>query len=293
MGMQVVYHLGAHSTDEDRLIKCLKRNGDALERARTIVPWPGRYRLVLRDALLTLRGKAADAQYQETILDTVVDEDDFDRIVFSHDFFMCIPQRVITPEGLYAMVPAKIGPLANILADAQAEFHMAMVNPATLIPALIERIKDSTYESVMQGLDPRALRWAPMVHKMAQAAQGRRLVIWCNEDLPLIWPELLRSLGGLKNEAELDGDFAILGAIMAPEGLERLRTYLTSHPPQTIAQRRKIVTAFLDKFALEDQIQIEVPLPGWTEELVQEITEIYEADAAEIAQIPGVEFIAP
>lgn len=291
--MQVVFHLGAHSTDEDRLIKCLKRNPEALQRAGTIVPWPGRYRLVLRDALLALRGKRADTQYQETILDTVVDEDEFDRIVFSHDFFMCIPQRVITPQGLYAMVPAKIAPLANILADAQCEFYMATVNPATLIPALIHRIKDATYESVMQGVDPRALRWAPMVRQMAEAAQGRKLVVWSNEDLPLIWPEVLRNLGGLRDEPELDGDFAILGAIMAPEGLERLRAYLTSHPPQTIAQRRKIVTAFLDKFAIEDALEVEVDLPGWTEDLIEEITDIYEADAAEIALIPGVEVIAP
>jgi hypothetical protein len=38
---------------------------------------------------------------------------------------------------------------------------------------------------------------------------------------------------------------------------------------------------------------MEVPLPGWTEELIEEITQIYEADTAEIAQIEGVEFIAP
>ncbi|WP_376872047.1 hypothetical protein [Albirhodobacter sp. R86504] len=291
--MQVVFHMGAHSSDEDRLIKCLKRNTEALEQVGTIVPWPGRYRMVLRDSLMALRGRAADAEYQEAILDSITDEDTFNRIVFSHDFFMCIPQRVVTSDGLYAMVPAKLTPLANILADAEVEFHMAMVNPATLIPALIARIKDATYDSVMQGIDPRALRWAPMVRKMAEAAQGKRLVVWCNEDTPLIWPELLRSLSGIGQDVELDGDFAILGAIMAPEGLERLRAYLTSHPPQTIAQRRKIVTAFLDKFAIEDRLEVEVPLPGWTSELIEEITQIYEADTAEIAQIDGVEFIAP
>jgi hypothetical protein len=291
--MQVVYHLGAHSTDEDRLIKCLKRNPEALKRAGTLVPWSGQYRLVLRDALLALRGEPADAAYQETILDMMVEEDEFDRIVFSHDFFMCIPQRVITPEGLYATAPEKINPLANILADAEAEFYMATVNPATLIPALIHRIKDGTYENVMQGVDPRALRWAPMVQQMAEAAQGRKLVVWCNEDLPLIWPEVLRNLGGLNDEAELDGDFAILSAIMAPDGLERLRAYLSSHPPQTIAQRRKIVAAFLDKFAIKDALEVDVELPGWTAELIEEITNIYEADTAQIAEIPGVEFIRP
>jgi len=104
---------------------------------------------------------------------------------------------------------------------------------------------------------------------------------------------VLRRIALQPPEAAFDGDFAVLAAIMAPEGLERLKAYLASHPPKTPLQRRKIVSAFLDKYGLADRIEVEVPLPGWTEELVELVTARYEADVAEIAALPGVEFLAP
>lgn len=289
--MQVVFHLGAHSTDEDRLIRTLAENPEALQAAHVAVPAPNRYRLVLRDALLGLKGNPADPALQDAILAASVDEDRVRRLVFSHEFFLCVPARVITERGFYTMVPSKLGPLANLFPQAEVEFHMALINPATLIPALEARQKTVDYAAMMCGRDPRELRWAPVVRGMVEAAEGRRLVLWCNEDLPMIWPEVLRSLAGLAPEVPLRGEDAVAAQIMTREGLARLRAYFKSHPPQSVLQRRKVVSAFLDKFALPEAIEVEIPLPGWTEELVAEITANYEADIAEIADMPGVEFL--
>ena len=291
--MQVVFHLGAHSTDEDRLIRTLADNPEALEPEHIAVPAPSRYRLVLRDALLALRGAPADQTTQDTILAACTDDDRVRRIVFSHEFFMCVPARVITERGFYTMVPAKLEPLANLFPQAQIEFHMALINPATLIPALEARQKKVDYEAMMCGRDPRDMRWAPVVRGMVEAAGGRPLVLWCNEDLPLIWPEVLRRMGGVASEVALSGEDAIAAQIMSKEGLARLRGYLKSHPPQSVDQRRKVMSAFLDKFARRDALEVEIALPGWTEELVEEITAAYDADVAEIAAMPGVEFIRP
>ncbi len=291
--MQVVYHLGAHSSDEDRLVKTLLRNRDMLSRAGCVVPSPMRYRMALRDTLLALKGQPADAARQQELLDSVSDQNPPDRIIFSHEFFLCIPQRVVTEDGFYPMAPAKLRPLANIFPEAETEFHMALVNPATLIPALIQRVDGASYDSVMAGKDPRSLRWAPVVKRMLAASDGHKMVLWCNEDTPLIWPEILRRITNQPDDAVFDGDFTILATIMAPDGLDRIKTYLASHPPQSAEQRRKIVTAFLDKFGLQDKIEIEVPLPGWTEDLVAEISANYDADIAEIATLPGIEFLAP
>ena len=71
------------------------------------------------------------------------------------------------------------------------------------------------------------------------------------------------------------------------------RSYLRSHPPQTVLQRRKIVSAFLDKFVLPEAVEVEIPLPGWTDDLVGAITAAYGADVAEIAAMDGVEFLLP
>lgn len=291
--MQVAFHLGAHSTDEDRLIRTLAENPEALAAAHVAVPAPLRYRLVLRDALLGLKGNPADPALQDAILAASVDEDRVRRLVFSHEFFLCVPARVITERGFYTMVPAKLGPLANLFPQAEVEYHMALINPATLVPALLERQKKVDYATMMCGHDPRELRWAPVVRGMVEAAGGRKLVLWCNEDLPMIWPEVMRRMAGLGPEVPLRGEDAIAAQIMTRSGLARLRAYFKSNPPQSVLQRRKVVSAFLDKFARPDAIEVEVPLPGWTEELVAEITATYEADIAEIAGMPGVEFLRP
>jgi hypothetical protein len=57
-------------------------------------------------------------------------------------------------------------------------------------------------------------------------------------------------------------------------------------------QRRKVVAAFLDKFALPERLEIEMEMPGWTDEIVQELTALYDQDVHRIASMPGVTFIA-
>ena len=40
-------------------------------------------------------------------------------------------------------------------------------------------------------------------------------------------------------------------------------------------------------------VEEEVDLPGWTEPLVDQLTEQYEEDIFEISRIPGVTFLSP
>ncbi len=60
----------------------------------------------------------------------------------------------------------------------------------------------------------------------------------------------------------------------------------------TEMQRRRVMTAFLDKFALEEQIEEELELPGWNNALVDDLTEAYDEDVFRIERIPGVQVIA-
>ncbi|MCI5096467.1 MAG: hypothetical protein MRY77_09145 [Rhodobacteraceae bacterium] len=60
-----------------------------------------------------------------------------------------------------------------------------------------------------------------------------------------------------------------------------------------VVQKRRVMGAFLDKFAIDDMVEDELDLEGWTEELVDEMTERYEEDTYVIQQMPGVNLIAP
>ena len=73
--MRIVYHLGAHYTDEERLLKCLLKNRQTLSQRGVIVPSPKRYRNLLRDTAIELKGKAASRDTQALILDQIMEED--------------------------------------------------------------------------------------------------------------------------------------------------------------------------------------------------------------------------
>ncbi len=291
--MQVAFHIGAHFTDEERLLQTLLLNAPMLAERGIVVPEPGRFRRTIRDLLVSLKGAPATSETQETLLDAITDHDHIQRLILANDNFMGYPARMISRDGFHSLAPARLRALANLFPTSSIEFHVGLINPATLIPQLLNFVKGSDYESLMSGLDPMQIRWAPVLARMVEALGGRNLVVWCNEDTPLIWPEVLRRIAGVELETKMLGDEALLEIIMAPEGLARMRSYLATHAPQTIAQRRKIVSAFLDKFGLAEKIEIEVPLPGWDQALVAEVTAAYDTDVAEIAAMPGVEFIAP
>lgn len=291
--MQVVYHLGVHCTDEERLVRCLLRNRAALAEAGVSIPNPGRYRKVLRDALVTLRGAAASRETQEVILDAVMDEDQADRIVFSHEFFLGVPQRVIGGGAFYPVTGRHVTGLANLFPDDPCEFHLAICNPAYLVPQLLAKIEGGNYASVIGDADPLSWRWPQVVAQICDAVPDARIVVWCNEDTPLIWAEVLRSLAGRAGLPPLDGEDDFLRGLMTAEGFASFRAFLDANPPADLAARRRATTAFLEKFAMPGAFDSPVSVPGWTEGLVAAMTDAYDRDIEDIAALPGVEVILP
>ncbi len=290
--MQIVYHLGAHCTDEDRLLRCLLRNRAMLADRGIVVPGPARYRKLLRDTAVQLKGQRASIETQALVLEQIMDEDQADRLILSWDSFLSFPQWVLRP-GLYPLAGERIRAFKEIFPDIDAEFHMAIRNPATFLPALFEKQKVKSYEDFLNGIDPMFLNWSDVVAQIRSENPDVHLTIWCDEDTPLIWPEVLGAVTGLGDPPPFDGEDELLASIMAPEGLSRMRDYLTRNPPTNASQRKRIVAAFLDKFVLQEKIEIEVSLPGWSAELISNLTANYDADLARIAAIDGIRLIQP
>ena len=66
-----------------------------------------------------------------------------------------------------------------------------------------------------------------------------------------------------------------------------------SRVPATVRdQRRRIVSAFLDKFALPDRVEMEFEMPGWTPDMVAAMSEAYREDIERIKAIEGISFIS-
>jgi hypothetical protein len=117
------------------------------------------------------------------------------------------------------------------------------------------------------------------------------LTIWCDEDTPLIWPEVLRAVSGHAPGTVQEDKDDLLVEIMSPEGLDRMRAYLAGNPPASISHRRRILSAFFDKFAMTDKVEMELDLPDWDEAMVEEITERDREDIARLRGMSDVTFI--
>ena len=290
--MRIVYHLGAHVTDEERLLKCLLKNRDLLAGHGVVVPGPKRYRNLLRDTAIELKGASASRDTQALILDQIMEEDVANRLILSWDSFLSLPPWAVK-ERLYPAAGERVRAFSQIFPEIEAEFFLALRNPATFLPSLLRLLPGKTYAEFIGATDLFDLNWSDVVERILADNPGVPLTIWCDEDTPLIWPEVLRAVADMPEDCALEGEQDLLASLMSGEGLSRMQSYLESHPPATVLQRRKIVSAFLDKFALPDRIEQEVDLPGWTESLVDELTQAYEADVQRIQAMAEVDFIAP
>lgn len=292
--MQIVFHAGAHMTDEDRLLNCLTRNRDALAAEGVHVPPPRRYRKLLRDMLVAAdrNGLAADAP--EVFRDSVIEQDGpADRLILSNDSFFGTPRMAVNRAQFYASAVPRLEIFRQILGRDGFEFFFALRDPATFLPALLAQTKLHSVDDLISGADPAELRWSEMVLRLREAFPDMPITIWCNEDTPLTWGEVLREMAGLPPTDPVAGEFALLEEIMTEAGMKRFHAYLETHPGLTEAQKRRVIAAFLDKFAKEEEIEQELDLPGWTEDMVTQLSEIYDDDIYAIGRIEGVNLITP
>ena len=275
--MQIVYHIGANCTDQDRLLKSVLKNAENFAAQGVKVPGPGKYRRLIRETIQALSGKYPAKDTREILLDAIIDDEKCNRLVMSHAQFMCIHRRVFEGGIFYALAEDKLTGLSNLFPEDDIEIFIALRNPATFIPAVFGDSPVESYQTFMQGLDPSQVRWSDLVARIRNILPRATLTVWCNEDTPMIWSQLIRELAGVDPLTKITGGFDLLSAIMSAEGMKKFVSYLKANPPQTESQKRRIIAAFLEKYALED----EVDMPGWTEATVAHLTALYDANVSD------------
>ena len=291
--MQVVIHAGAHVTDEDKLLKCLIANESLLGERGVVAPHPTAYRRLIRDILHAARQEGIGADTREILLDAMEVEEDPARLILSNPGFFGTPKMAASNGQFYSSAEARMEIFRRIFPDDEIELFFAICNPATFLPAILKQTDIATMPDYLGGTDPAEMRWSEMIARVREAMPDVPLTVWCNEDTPLIWAQLLREMAGLEALVPLKGEFTLLREIMTPAGMTRFESYLAERPGMTEMQKRRVIAAFLDKFADEEAIEEELDLPGWTEDLVERLTEIYDDDVHAIGRLPGITLITP
>lgn len=291
--MQVIVHTGAHATEEDRLLKSLLRNKEDFSKRGVAVPGPGKYRSLLKDCFSALKAGEPAADSRDVLWDAILDEDDADRVVLSNPHFFGSQRSALQDNLLYPEAVQRMRYLQQLFPYDQIEIFMGLRNPAGFLPALLKKASHQRLREVRKQTDSRQLRWSKMMARLRQAVPDIAITVWCYEDLPLIWGQILRDMAGIEPNETILGDLDLLSTILSTEGMTRLRSYMTAHGEMSEMQKRRVYAAFLDKFALEEALEEELDLAGWTDELVEDLTEIYDEDVYHLQRIPGVTLIEP
>ncbi|MEP0156797.1 hypothetical protein [Pseudophaeobacter sp.] len=291
--MQVIFHCGAHGTEEDRLLKTLLRNKDRFRLHGTVVPGPGKYRYLLKDCMAALQEGQATTEARDVLWDAILEEEQADRVLLSNANFFGSQRQSIEGSQFYPEAEARLLSLQHLFAQDKLELYIGLRNPATILPGLLENAHPDRKAQVLSNLDPYHLRWSDLLTRLRRAVPQVPLTVWCFEDMPLIWAQIIRDMSGLEMNQRLDGGMDLLSTIMSREGMRRLRQYLAQHPDMSETQQRRVMAAFLDKYVREDELEEEIDLPGWSEALIESVTALYEEDMQIVQRIPGVTMITP
>lgn len=293
--MQVVLHTGLHETDSDRLFKTLLRNRDGLRPEGIAIPGPGKYRKLISEMLNTLGDMPPSPDARDVLLDSIPDEDTghVDRLILSHENLFSVPKIAFQGGVVYRKAEQRLRTLREVFSGDVFEVFIALRNPATYLPALLGATPHETIPQLMQGLDPAQLRWSDLIARITGALPGVPVTVWCDEDSPLIWGELVRELAGVEPTHPIIGAYSRMADIMSQEGMTRFRAYLAEKPDLTEIQIRRVMVAFLDKYADETKVEHELDLPGWDADLIEDLTDQYEEDIFDVGRMPGVTLITP
>lgn len=291
--MQIAYHIGAHCTDDERLLGSLRKNAEEFANMGIHVPGPGRYRNLLRETIQGLGGAEPEAGTRDVLLNTIMQRKDSHRVVMSNPLFICVVKRIFENQLFYHLIDEKVGGMRMLFPDDDIEYFLGMRNQATFIPAVFAEQSDLDFPAFMRDTDPVHLRWTNVVERIRRADPKARLTVWCDEDTPLFWAQLIREMAGVDSMTRIKGGFDQLQAILTPDGMNSFVEYLRQKPPQTEAQKRRIIGAFLERFARPEMIEYEINLPGWNQQIVDQLTANYHEDIDKISRIPGVTLITP
>lgn len=291
--MQLVLHTGAHYTEQERLIQSLLRNGEAFGKQGIVIPDPEAYRGLIRSTLNAMHRAAPSDEARDVLLDVILEDAEAERVILSDPNFFRTQGTAMQQGMLYPAAATRMAHMAELFPDDDLQIFLAVRNPATFLPILHGVAVDKDDAAFWGTRQPMDVRWSDTIGAIRAAVPEVPITVWCNEDMPLIWSQIILRMAGLDEGSKISGGFDLLMSIMSKEGMQRFRSYLASHPDMSEVQKCRVIAAFLDKFALEDEIEEELDMPGWTDELVDAMTDQYDEDMELVARLPNLSVIAP
>lgn len=291
--MDIALHLGAHLTDDGRLRTCLEQNHSVLAHQGIEVPPAATFRSNILDAIKAHSRGQLSPDAGESLLDSIVTSDNTERLVLSSARFLSPLPSALRRHEFCPMAPSRLAGLHALFQDYPVSFYLAIRNPASFIPALLNAVNDEQAETIRSDLEATDLRWSNLVAQIRSAFPNAPVTVWCDEDTPFIWEDVLQRVSGHAEATQLENVYQWFDTVLVDGAAAKLATYMQDAPPMDTTQRQRVIAAFLDKFCDEAKIDIDVTATGWSEEMVDLLSELYEDDVATISTMDGVTLLQP
>lgn len=288
----IALHIGAPNTDNGQLTWSLRKDADALLKQGVMIRRPGTYLKVLQQMLRKQEQEFVTEQERDVFLANMVKDQNVSRIILTNSGFLGVPGWMLSGGRLYRNAGRNTAALRGLFPGNPCEFFLGLRDPATLIGPVFKSQSSRTWAQFAGGVDFLDLRWSDVIADIQQRNPGCHVTVWCNEETPVIWPNILGQVTGLGQSFRFQGELDITRGIISEAGYERLEAYLSSRPGLSDAQRERVRELFLSYFHSEDALEEEIDLPGWSQVLVDQMSESYLADTELIRHMPGVTFLS-
>lgn len=291
--MEIALHMGAHLTDESQLRGCLRANQESLAARGVLVPRARSYLNAIAEVANHIAADQPVSGFDTRLLDAVEADSTTTRLVMSAPGILARSSEVMDGRVLYPEARARIAALRKMLGQHEVALFFCIRNPATYVPAFLNRAKKSRRAAVMEHLRSEELRWSPLIADMRLHWPEATVTVWCDEDTPFLWHQLLHQVAGCEPEGGFKGSYDWFDTVMVEGGAAKLEAYLSAHPPVNEEHRQKVIAAFLDKFCDEDKLDIDIAVTGWDATRVDVLTQLYEDDVDLIGSMEGVRLLQP
>lgn len=288
--MEIAFHIGANCTDEDRLLKSILRNVSPLLQQGIAVPGPGKYRALLRETIQGLDGLRPRSETREILMDAILEEDKIKRIVLTNDNFISIPRRAFDQGVFYPQIEDKISGICSLFPDDELSFFLTMRHPVSFLQDMLARSETTNLASYLGGLSPLDVQWSDVIARIRHAAPHCELHVWCNEDTPIIWEDLIRLQSGIAPDTPVTGQFDMISQIISPEGQKQLSALTL---PANRKGRHAALADIIEAYGLTEQTEEIIDLPSLSNDMITAMSEGYEDDLDVIAEMDGVNLVLP
>ncbi|WP_170465382.1 hypothetical protein [Ruegeria arenilitoris] len=291
--MKVAIHAGVAFTDDGRLFKSLRTNGEALGQNSVALLGPRRYRQLFKSTFQVLNTRPPVPDELETLRNQLSSSQDIRRIVFSNEGFVGDRDTLLAEGQFYPLAGKRLSVLQEAFGEGGVELFIALRNPGSLIPKHLMSLPEEQRKEVIRKNDLSHLSWVEMIEDIRDFAPGVQITLWCNEDTPFIWGDIVRCVGGLPDDSRIIGEYNLLISLLTDDGQEQAQALLDQDTAQSRTEQRYALAQILEDHVRPDKIEEELDLPGWTEEVIDAFSELYEQDVATLEAMDGVRVLRP